>query len=169
MVSVLDVSVTDARAQKLLADYFDARAAGHPGGRDAYRTVVPDPAHFEPPLGAFVIVLDSAGEPIGCGGVRRVDVDVDRGEPGAVRFEVKHLWIAPRIRGTGAGRLLLLELERRARDLGASELVLDTNASLIAATRLYRTGGYEEVAPYNDNPNATNWFWKSLTAPRPED
>jgi hypothetical protein len=32
--------------------------------------------------------------------------------------------------------------------------VLDTNATLEAAQGLYRSSGYLEVAPYNDNPNA---------------
>lgn len=161
-MSIVEVPVTDTRAQKLLTDYFAARAEDFPPELGVYRTVLPDPARFERPRGVFVIALDSYGEPIGCGGVRQVDVAVDRGTPGATVFEVKHLWIVPRIRGTGAGRVLLNELEERARGLGASELVLDTNASLIAAGRLYRTAGYEEIEPYNDNPNATTWFWKRL-------
>jgi hypothetical protein len=41
-------------------------------------------------------------------------------------------------------------------------VVLDTNSSLLAAGGLYRTSGYQEIAAYNDNPNATNWFRKAL-------
>jgi hypothetical protein len=40
--------------------------------------------------------------------------------------------------------------------------VLDTNESLEAAAGLYRTHGYESIQPYNDNPNATDWFRKPL-------
>ena len=54
------------------------------------------------------------------------------------------------------------ELERRARALGATELVLDTNRSLEAAGALYARLGYERIAPYNDNPNATDWYRRSL-------
>jgi GNAT superfamily N-acetyltransferase len=160
MVSVIEVPISDVRVQKLLTDYFAAQAEELQPELGAYKTVFPVPADFEPPEGSFVIALDSTGEPIGCGGIRRVGADVSGGEPEAVRYEVENLWIVPRIRGTGAGRVLLLELERRARELGATELVLDTNVSLVAATRLYRSGGYEEIPPYNENPNATTWFWK---------
>jgi ribosomal protein S18 acetylase RimI-like enzyme len=79
-----------------------------------------------------------------------------------VRFEVKHLWLAPNARGKGAGRQLLHELERRALGCGAQEHVLDTNASLEAAGGLYRSSGYVEVEPYNANPNATHWYGKRV-------
>ena len=75
----------------------------------------------------------------------------------------------PAARGTGLGRALLGELERRAALLGATEVVLDTNARLAAAQHLYRSSGYAETSPYNDNPNATHWFSKRLAPPRVEE
>jgi hypothetical protein len=57
---------------------------------------------------------------------------------------------------------LLAELERRAIGFGATESVLDTNASLTAAAGLYHSSGYRSIPPYNDNPNATNWYAKRL-------
>ena len=104
---------------------------------------------------------DLAGEPadVGCGGIRRIE----DGPDGAVRYEVKHLWLQPHTRGLGHGRALLAELERRALLLGAIELVLDTNASLEAAGGLYRSSGYVDVEPYNDNPNANVWLRKFVT------
>ena len=75
---------------------------------------------------------------------------------------MKHLWLAPAARGRGAGRRLLEELERRAVEFGARELVLDTNASLEAAGGLYRSSGYVDIEPYNANPNATNWYGKRV-------
>lgn len=56
----------------------------------------------------------------------------------------------------------MAELERAAAELGAAWIVLDTNESLTVAQQLYRTSGYEDVPPYNDNPNATHWFAKRL-------
>ena len=47
-------------------------------------------------------------------------------------------------------------------EFGAEELVLDTNASLEAAGGLYRSSGYVDIEPYNDNPNATNWYGKRV-------
>lgn len=143
--------VTDATAQVLLAEYFAFRAATYPSPA-GYRTVYPDPTAFQPPRGVFVIVREF-GEAIGCGGVRHLTDS---------RFEVKHLWLRPLARGRGLGRGLLRELERRAIDLGATELVLDTNASLEAAGELYRSAGYAHTEPYNDNPNATDWYVKRV-------
>jgi GNAT superfamily N-acetyltransferase len=58
--------------------------------------------------------------------------------------------------------LLVEDLERRAREFGAAELVLDTHHSLAAAGALYARAGFEAIAPYNDNPNATVWLRKVL-------
>jgi len=102
-------------------------------------------------------VLEVEGVPSGCAGIRRLPAD-----PPAVRYEVKHLWVRPEVRGGGHGRALLEELERRARHLGATELVLDTNRVLQAAAALYARLGFERIAPYNDNPNATDWYRKAL-------
>lgn len=139
----------------LLTEYFTSRELGFTGG--TYTTVRPARSVFEPPAGLFLVVEDD-GEAVGCGGVRRIEPGTD----GAVRYEVKHLWLQERTRGRGLGKSLLLELERRAAELGAEEMVLDTNASLAAAAGLYAGAGYVGIEAYNDNPNATNWYAKRL-------
>jgi GNAT superfamily N-acetyltransferase len=154
-----EVDVTSAEALALLDAYFAERSAGFPPAQGEYRPTYPTSEQFTPPAGVFLVVEDDAGEVIGCGGVRRIQ---RRPETYEVRFEVKHLWLAPNARGKGAGRLLLQELERRAIEFGAEELVLDTNASLEAAGGLYRSSGYVEVEPYNANPNATHWYGKRV-------
>ena len=156
MPSFVPSSSDDPTATRLLEDYFTSRALGfttHPGG---YRIRQPDPTWFTPPAGMFLVVRDS-DEPVGCGGVRRID-DVD----GLRTYEVKHVWIDPSARGRGLSRELMRALEQHARDLGAELIVLDTNESLAAAQHLYRTSGYEETEPYNLNRNATHWFKKRL-------
>jgi GNAT superfamily N-acetyltransferase len=162
MVSFREASVTDTAAQSLLSEYFASRASSFPADQGTYRTAFPSPADFVPPTGVFLIVEgeDLAGDPadVGCGGIRLL-TGTD-GSP--VRYEVKHLWVQPHTRGLGYGRLLLAELERRARKLGAQELVLDTNISLAAAGRLYKSSGFVDIEPYNTNPNATNWYAKPL-------
>lgn len=155
MPSYRETPVADAAAHALLAEYFAYRAASFPSPT-GYRTTFPDPAQFVPPHGVFLVV-EADGDDVGCGGIRSLG-PVDHGS----RFEVKHLWLRPAAQGRGLGRALLAELERRAVELGATELVLDTNASLAAAGGLYRSSGYREVEPYNDNPNATTWYLKSL-------
>lgn len=153
MVSYEETAVTDATAHTLLAEYFSYREATFPNAA-GYRTTFPTPAHFERPLGLFLVVRD-ATDALGCGGIRLI-------APG--RFEVKHLFLRERAQGRGLGRALLAELERRGIELGATEFVLDTNDSLAAAGGLYRSSGYESVAPYNDNPNATAWYSKRVVA-----
>lgn len=162
MVSFADVAVTDATAHRMLADYFAERAQTFPASQGAYRTTFPDPGQFVAPAGVFLLAYDEDGE-AGCGGIRELRVSTaDLDDVPVVRYEIKHLWVAPTHRGRGLGRTILSELEHRARGFGATQVVLDTNASLEAAGGLYRSHGYEETQPYNDNPNATNWFRKTL-------
>ncbi|QEO16014.1 GNAT family N-acetyltransferase [Agromyces intestinalis] len=153
---------TDPDAHELLVGYFAERAAGFPAAQGEYRPTFPVDAAFTPPAGVFLLVeqTDASGPatPVGCGGVRRIEPGPD----GAVRYEVKHLWLRPAARGGGEGRRLLVELERRAAGFGADEIVLDTNASLEAAGGLYRSSGYVSVEPYNDNPNADLWLRKPV-------
>ena len=146
----------DPVSHELLTLYFARRAEGFPGG--GYRTVFPDPAAFEQPNGVFLVLFDDTGEAIGCGGIRRI-----ADGPAGVRYELKHLFVRPEARGSGGGRLLVTELEARARAFGAAELVLDTHHSLEAAGSLYARSGFIAIEPYNDNQNATRWYGKVLS------
>jgi len=159
MVRLRASSVDAADAHALLAEYFHSRELGFAHLDSAYTITFPDPNAFTPPSGVFVIVDDDEDAAVGCGGIRRI---LDG--PSGVRYEVKHLYLRPETRGRGWGRLLIEDLERRARDLGATELVLDTHHTLEAAGGLYAASGFERIEPYNDNPNATRWYGKSLAA-----
>jgi ribosomal protein S18 acetylase RimI-like enzyme len=75
---------------------------------------------------------------------------------------VKRMWLAPEVRGRGAGRRLLVALEEEARRLGYRVLRLDTRSELVEAVALYRSSGYRDIAPYNANPDADTWFEKAL-------
>lgn len=157
MPSFREVPVTDDTAHQLLTEYFASRKESFPAEMGSYVTTFPEASQFLPPRGVFVLVNDGQAD-IGCGGIRLLAHSI-----GVTRFEVKHLWVRPELRGTGLGRTLLDELEARARAFGASEIVLDTNIAQEAAGALYRRSGYGEIAPYNANPNATHWFAKNLT------
>ena len=69
------------------------------------------------------------------------------------------MWIAPAARGLGLGRRMLHELEQRSR---RGVVRLETNRNLTEAISLYRAAGYDEVAPFNDEPYAHHWFEKRL-------
>lgn len=145
---LIETAPDDPASAALLDAYFAERAAGFRGD---YRVVRPGPAAFAPP-GVF-LRAEVEGEPAGVGGLRVLPPDA-----AGTRLEVKHLYAAPGFRGRGVGRALLAALVDHARDVGASTVVLDTNRSLEAAGGLYRAAGFTPVEPYNDNPNATDWF-----------
>ncbi len=72
------------------------------------------------------------------------------------------MWIAEKARGLGLGRRLLEHLERLAREHGSSEAHLETSDVLPEAIKLYRSSGYVEVPPFNNEPFADRWFMKPL-------
>jgi len=119
---------------------------------DPRRGSTAEPHQVRPPHGAFV-VLYFQDEAVGCGGLKH--------QPGQVS-DIKRMWVAESVRGLGLGRRLLENLEQLARDHGAVKAQLETSEVLPEAIALYRSAGYVEVAPFNDEPFATHWFSKSL-------
>jgi putative acetyltransferase len=95
-------------------------------------------AMFVPPDGVFVVVRDD-DRAVACGGVARFD---------AARGEVKRMYVVPEARGRGLGRLVLDELERHARALGYTSLVLETGDRQEAALGLYTSAGFERTPCY---------------------
>jgi len=125
---------------------------------DPSRAAPPPPADFEWPRGWFVVLMEGE-DAIACGAVRRLSPGVG---------ELRRMWVRPPWRGKGAGRFLLEALEGVAREMGLSEVRLDTNEELAAALSLYRSAGYREVSQYNDNDFADYWLAK-LFATSPSD
>ena len=56
--------------------------------------------------------------------------------------DVMTIAVAPRAQGHGFGRLLLDELEQRARSRGAEHVILEVRADNLAALGLYERSGY---------------------------
>jgi DNA-binding MarR family transcriptional regulator/GNAT superfamily N-acetyltransferase len=110
------------------------------------------PHEMRPPAGEFFVVY-LHGEPIGCGGVKH-----HAGEP----TEIKRMWVSPAARGLGLGRRLLEHLEACAVEAGARKAHIETGGVLNEALALYRSTGWVEVAPFNDEPYADHWFEKKL-------
>jgi DNA-binding MarR family transcriptional regulator len=141
-----------AEAQACLNGYFAELGRRFPKGFDPTRSAHAAVDELRPPSGAFLLVR-CGGRPRGCGALRTI-------EPGV--GEVKRMWIHPELRGRGAGRRLLAALEAEAGRLGFRRLRLDTSRHLGEALALYRSAGYVEIAPYNDNRYAAHWFEKRL-------
>lgn len=69
-----------------------------------------------------------------------------------VRCEMKRLYVRPECRGEKLGERLIAALLQQAKKAGYREMVLDTILPLQAAIHLYRKMGFQECAPYYENP-----------------
>ena len=103
--------------------------------------------------GGTLLVGYRDGEPICCGGVKRLDERA---------CEIKRMYVGPAHRGRGVARRLLAALEQTARELGYTVARLDTGDRQPGAQRLYRSLGYVEIANFNGNPLATFFGEKEL-------
>ena len=138
-------------ARFCIESYFAELDARFEGGFDPELSNSPDAGEFVEPDGLF-LVARLRGEPVACGALRV------RG----AESELKRMWVAPAARGLGLGRRLLAELEQHARERGATVVRLETNRALVEAIGLYRSAGYVEIPPYNDERHAHHWFEKPL-------
>ncbi|MFY1649784.1 GNAT family N-acetyltransferase [Solwaraspora sp. WMMB762] len=130
---------------RTLDDRFD-------GGFRPDRAVPTADDELRLPSGTFLLAT-LKDCPVGCVGVTKVD---------DTSAEIRRLWVSSELRGLGIGRRLLAAAEDAAVSLGADVVRLDTNRSLAEAIGLYRAAGYDEAAPFNDQPYAHHWFVKPL-------
>ena len=119
-------------AQELIAAVQQEYVARYGGPDDS----PVDPDEFAPPYGCFVVAYDGV-EAVATGGLRKSD------DEGAM--EIKRMYVKPQWRGRGLSRVVLADLEQRARDLGATRIVLETGEKQPEAIRLYETSGYERI------------------------
>ncbi len=141
-----------ADAQRCIGAYVAELNRRSGDSYDPATGVSAEPHEMTPPAGLFLVAYRH-GDAIGCGGVKH--------HPGAPS-EIKRMWVAENARGLGVARRLLAELEADAIRSGASVASIETSATLFEAIALYRSVGYVEVAPFNDEPFADHWFEKRL-------
>ena len=152
----VQLAVVDPRspaARECVARYFAELAARFDAGFDPRRSISAEAAELTPPRGYFVLATRH-GEPVGCGALK---CHRDFGE-------IKRMWVATSSRGLGIGKRILRRLEELARRRRIPVLRLETNKALKEAQALYRTSGYREVKPFNDEPYAHHWFAKRLSS-----
>jgi DNA-binding MarR family transcriptional regulator/GNAT superfamily N-acetyltransferase len=151
-VRIEQVSSTGREAEHCLSHYFRELTERFETGFDPEKSLAPTLDGFAPPGGTF-IVMRLHGRPVGCGGFKR-------DSSGAAY--IKRMWVSRDARGLGLGRRLLQVLEDRARSLGYRKIHLETEKALSEAQQLYRSSGYQEVPPFNDEHYAHHWFEKAL-------
>jgi DNA-binding MarR family transcriptional regulator/GNAT superfamily N-acetyltransferase len=143
---------TSPCARACLDRYYRELAARFDNGFDPVKEGAKPGRDMAPPEGFFLIAR-LRGQPVGCGGVRRVDQTTG---------EIKRVWIADEMRGVKLATRLIAELEAQARALGLKTMRLDTNRALTEARALYLKLGYHEAPRFNENPYAHHWFEKRL-------
>jgi DNA-binding MarR family transcriptional regulator/GNAT superfamily N-acetyltransferase len=154
MVSVVPTDPAQPEAQHCLRAYFVELGRRFEAGFDPAVSISAGVDELRPPAGLLLVAYLHA-EPVGCGALKF---------HGDAPTEIKRMWVAESARGLGVGRRLLAELEVQAARRGSRVLHLETNRSLTEAIRMYRSAGYTEVEPFNDEPYAHHWFEKQLDA-----
>ena len=154
LVEIAPRDPTEADAQFCLRSYFAELDRRFETGFDPALSISAEAHELRPPAG-LLLVASVRSEPIGCGALKFHD---------DAHTEIKRMWVATSARGLGLGRRLLAELEAHAAANGARTVRLETNRTLVEAIALYRSTGYVEVAPFNDEPYAHHWFEKQLAA-----
>ncbi|GAA4617596.1 GNAT family N-acetyltransferase [Actinoallomurus liliacearum] len=105
-----------------------------------------DPETFTPPEGLFLVAYVEEA-PVACGGMRAHEPSVT---------EIKKMYVRPPHRGHGLGRRILAELEKAAKEAGATRAILETDARNLEALALYSGVGYEAIASYRDRDARIN-------------
>jgi ribosomal protein S18 acetylase RimI-like enzyme len=117
---------------------FPAEVAGLPGA-------------YAPPRGALLLARDAAGGAVGCVALRPMAQ--------AGLAEIKRLYVTPAGRGAGLGGALTQAVIAEARRLGYAAVRLDTLPDMATAIALYRSLGFQTVAPYYPTPVAGTLFF----------
>jgi GNAT superfamily N-acetyltransferase len=92
-------------------------------------------------------------QPVGCGGLQRLDDET---------AEIRRIYLADEARGRGIGRKLLEALEQHARDRGYKRVRLTTGEGQPEALGLFGSAGYEEIEPFTDGPFTRHWMEKAV-------
>ncbi len=77
----------------------------------------------------------------------------------ATTCEMKRLFLRPEFRGRGFGRVLVKRVIEEARQMGYTQMCLDTlPGRMDQAVALYKSIGFKEIEPYYNNPVAGATF-----------
>jgi len=109
---------------------FDKELAGLPGD-------------YVPPDGRLLLA-ENDGKLAGCVALHKFEAAI---------CEMKRLYVRPRFRGQNLGRKLADRIITEAREIGYTHMRLDTvGGTMDRAIAMYRQMGFQEIAPYRENP-----------------
>ncbi|MGO9649294.1 MAG: GNAT family N-acetyltransferase [Terriglobales bacterium] len=109
------------------------------------------PGDYAPP-GGRLLLAEFQGELAGCVALHKFDRDI---------CEMKRLYLRPKFRGKGLGRLLTEAIVAEARQIGYQRMRLDTVGPVMKdAVAMYRKLGFREIASYRANPMAGTLYFE---------
>ena len=142
--------------RQLLSEYTDYIIQGDPEFRDylSLQNFEEELAHLEhkygPPSGRLYLARCN-GEPAGCIALRQLD---------ETSCEMKRLYVRPQFQGQHIGRKLTDKVIRDAKEIGYSQLLLDTFPFLDKAIGMYNRRGFQLIPRYNDSPMESTIYMK---------
>jgi GNAT superfamily N-acetyltransferase len=95
----------------------------------------------------FVVMAYENGMPTGCGAIK---------EFGMSTMEVKRMFVSPDKRNKGFATMILMELEKWARELSCTKCILETGKRQPDAIGLYRKNGYKPIPNYGQYADVEN-------------
>ena len=140
-----------SEVKNLLEEYGNTRI-GDPALTSYREEIAQLPGVYGPPEGIILLALWN-GQAAGCVALKKLGEKIG---------EVKRLYVSPAYRKKGIARKLMERLLIEAEGLGYQLIRLDSIPKMKAAQHLYERMGFEEIAPYWQNPNpGTRYFeWR---------
>ena len=103
--------------------------------------------------GLFELIEDRQGSLKGTVGVFPMDANT---------CELRKMYFAPEIRGSGLGKFILQRVINRAKELGFARMVLETSSKLPAAKRLYEGFGFQPFVADHPAPRSDQSYGLDL-------
>lgn len=111
------------------------------------------PGDYAPPHGRLLLA-EYEGQLAACVALHKLELDI---------CEMKRLYLRPLFRGKGLGRALAGRIIAEARQIGYRRMRLDTVEPVMKdAVAMYRRLGFQEIAPYCENPIAGALYMELL-------
>ena len=149
MKLILATSESDIKEARTLLQEYSAWLGISLCFQNFDRELAALPGEYAPPDGRLLLAFEDE-ELAGCIALRKIR---------ATTCEMKRLFLRPEFRGRGLGRVLVERIIEEARQIGYTQMCLDTlPGRMDQAIALYKSIGFKEIEPYYNNPVAGATF-----------